>query len=256
MPTALSGSGSVGEDACQDIAATPQDSQNRGPVSFIPCFEAVTVSSRSSHPSTRSRRRVRANVALVLLETLRSQDRPGEVLDDENVSVTLPRRLGLSDVVERQIRHYRDEVGRRRRVPESEVLDLMRLVLRRPDADEVFFRAGEVLHGERKRRGLRRLFPRGFALRRAQRRTRRLLRYYFGGPVVRTPEKTFVLEADPGLLLDRDAPGEACALITGFANRALAMYVADPPPVLHSECRRTSGERCLWTLRTPQAADG
>lgn len=226
------------------------------PVLLYPRPRAVTATSRSSAPSSGSRRRIRARVALVLLETLRSQDRPGEVLDDENVSITLPRRLGLSEVVDRQIRNYRAEARRRRRLPESEVLDLMRLVLKRPDADEVFFRAGEVLHGDHSRSGLRRLLPRRYAVGRARRRARRLLRHYFGGPVVRTPGKEFVLEADPGLLLDRDAPGEACALITGFANRALAMYVADPPPVLHSECRRTGGEHCLWRLRTPQASDG
>ncbi len=187
-------------------------------------------------------------MALVLLETLRTQDLPVEILDDENVTLTLPRRLGLSDVVDAQIRRYRAEARRRRRVPESEVLDLMRLVLRRPDADEVFFRVGELLHGDHARRGLRRLLPRGLAISRARRRARRRLASYFGGSVVRGVGKKFVLEADPGLLLHEDAPGEACALITGFANRALAMYVPDPAPVLHVECRRTGGEVCRWAL--------
>jgi hypothetical protein len=41
-----------------------------------------------------------AVVALTLLEVIRAQDLPTEVLEQEDTSVTLPRRLGLSDVVE------------------------------------------------------------------------------------------------------------------------------------------------------------
>ena len=208
--------------------------------------ESVATTQSSPHRTRGPRRRIQARVALVLLETLRSQDLPVEILDDENVTVTLPRRLGLSDVVDAQIRRYRAEAKRRRSVPESEVLDLMRLVLRRPDADEVFFRVGELLHGDRRRRGLRRLLPRRVAVSRARRRACRLLSHYFGGSVVRGVGREFELQADPGLLLNEDAPGEACALITGFANRALAMYVSDPAPVLHVECRRTGGEHCRW----------
>ena len=57
---------------------------------------------------------------LILLETLRDRDRPEEVLEDEDVSVSLPRRLGLSDVVMVQIRRFQEERleprGRRRRL--------------------------------------------------------------------------------------------------------------------------------------------
>ena len=34
---------------------------------------------------------------LILLETLRDRDRPEEVLEDEDLTVRLPRRLGRSD---------------------------------------------------------------------------------------------------------------------------------------------------------------
>lgn len=226
-----------------------------GPVPAFSLFKTVSIISRSPHASAGSRRRIQARVALLLLETLKSQDLPGEILDDENVTITLPRRLGLSDVIEAQIRRYRNEARRRRSVPEAEVLDLMRLVLRRPDADEVFFRVGELLHGPVRKPGLRRFLPRGVALSRARRRTRKLLARHFGGSVVRTPGKGFILEADPGLLADADAPGEACALITGFANQVLSMYLPDAPPVLHPECRRGGGDVCRWRL-AEDTADG
>ena len=48
-------------------------------------------------------RRVQAVVALRLLEVMRDMDLPTELLGDENLTLTIPRRFGLSDVVERQI---------------------------------------------------------------------------------------------------------------------------------------------------------
>ena len=54
--------------------------------------------------SVRGHRRVKAVVALRLLEVMRDMDLPIELLGDENPKLTIPRRFGLSDVVERQIR--------------------------------------------------------------------------------------------------------------------------------------------------------
>ena len=71
---------------------------------------------------------------LALLEAVRAHDRPDEVLEDENLAVSLPRRLGLSDVVLTQIQRYEADVQSGRRVPLPELIDLLRLVLRRPDA--------------------------------------------------------------------------------------------------------------------------
>ena len=51
-------------------------------------------------------------MALRLLEAIKAQDSPPEVFEDEDPTVTMPRRLGLSNVVERQIRTYRHFVRR------------------------------------------------------------------------------------------------------------------------------------------------
>ena len=59
----------------------------------------------------KSVRRISAVVALTLLEVIKQQDIPSEVLESEDPTVTMPRRLGLSDVIEMQIRRYRDEPG-------------------------------------------------------------------------------------------------------------------------------------------------
>src|SRR5215207_6833047 len=79
---------------------------------------------------------------LILLETMRDMDRPEEYLEGEDVAVSMPRRLGLSDVVYTQIHRFREEVKRKRMQTPAVVMDLVRLVIRRPDADEIFEEAG------------------------------------------------------------------------------------------------------------------
>ena len=77
---------------------------------------------------------------LALLESIRAHDRPSEVLEDEDLTTSMPRRLGLTDVIDSQIRRYREDG--RRGVPLTEVADLFRLVLRRPDAEAIMRGAG------------------------------------------------------------------------------------------------------------------
>ena len=88
------------------------------------------------------------SVALVLLESLRDVDTPPEILEDEAFRVSLPRRLGLSDVIDGQMRRYADMRKRRRQLEASEFLDLLRLIARRPDARMVFEAAGDRLGSE------------------------------------------------------------------------------------------------------------
>ena len=82
--------------------------------------------------------RVAADVALALLEVIQQQDHPGEVFQDENVSETMPRRLGLSEVVDRQVRLQRENAKKGHRLTDAELTELIRLVLRRPDSPEIF----------------------------------------------------------------------------------------------------------------------
>src|SRR5687768_14232571 len=81
-------------------------------------------------------------VPLLLLQTMRHKDRPEEVLEEEDISVSLPRRLGLSEVVRVQIHRFEEEVKQRRPQRASQVEDLVRLVIRRPDSEEIFFDTG------------------------------------------------------------------------------------------------------------------
>lgn len=202
------------------------------------------------------RRRVHARVAVSLLEALRDQDLPEEVLDDENLTLTLPRRLGLSGVVETQIRRYRVDARRRRRVPEGEIRDLMRLVVRRPDSREVFLRVGEDLHGDPSAPGWRRLVPRRLARVLVLRRIRQRLRALFGRRMVRTTAAPFLLESVDDLFILGDPGGDACAIVTGLARVELERSGGEPERLVHAACRGLGDEACTWSLRDLPSGEG
>lgn len=201
------------------------------------------------------RRRVQARVAVSLLEALRDQDLPTEFLDDENVTVTMPRRLGLSGVVDTQIRRYRQDARRRRRVPEQEIQDLMRLVIRRPDAGQVFLRVGADLHGDPSRSRWLGLLPRRLSEAGARRRVRQRLRTLFGRPVIRTAGSPFRLEAVDDILIRGDPGGDACAIVTGLVRVELARRGEDPERLEHETCRAFGGDVCAWALREEPESD-
>lgn len=201
----------------------------------------------SSRPSSQ-RHRVQSRVALAILETLRAQDLPEEILDDENVTLTLPRRLGLSDVIEAQIRRYRADVRHRRRIPEREVMDLLRLVVRRPDSEDVFLEVGRALYPHVSA-GRRRFLPRGLALSLARGRAQRELRRLFGSRLVRPGGKGLILDHTHDILIRSDPGGDACALVTGLLERVLEEYAGAGGAVLHSRCLARSDEGCRWEFQ-------
>ncbi len=191
---------------------------------------------------------VHAQVALALLEAVRNRDRPGEVLDDENVSVTLPRRFGLSDVVEAQIRRYREEARKGHRISEAEARDLIRLVSRRPDASRVLDEVGRSLTAADGAPRWRRVLPDRIAMDMARRRIRRRLRSLFGGRLVRAPRGDFRLEAAHGLLVEADPNGTACALVTGLSQAVVDAYRSRKAEVAHVTCIARGDERCRWEI--------
>src|SRR5690606_2022838 len=102
-----------------------------------------------SHQQARAEPRFEGNVTaafpLALLESVRSHDRPGEILEDEDVSASLPRRLGLTGIIETQIFRYETAQKAGRSVRYDEVLNLFRLVMRRPDSEPILRETGQRL---------------------------------------------------------------------------------------------------------------
>lgn len=200
-------------------------------------------------------RRVAPVVALALLEAIREQDLPGEVLADEDVTLTLPRRLGLSDVIEAQIRRYRGETKRRRRLSDAEVGDLVRLVVRRPDSEDVFRLVGRRLaHVDGRGPGWRSALPRRIAMALARRQARRRLRALFGRRVGSFRKGPFTLEGRDLLFIRSDPGGDACLLLSGLLSAVLRRYVGDRFSVAHTECQARKDEACRWVV--VEAADG
>ncbi len=189
---------------------------------------------------------MKAVVALRLLEVMRDLDLPLEILEDEDPTRTMPRRLGLSDVVERQIRTYRDDVRRRVRLADDEVRGLFRLVIRRPDGDQVFHRAGRLLASGGRGSGWRRVLPRSarFALARAQ--TGRSLRRLFGRPIGGFGRGPFVIEGRALFFIDCDPGGDACHLLSGFCQEALEQAVGSAAKVQHTLCQSRGDSVCRW----------
>ena len=190
-----------------------------------------------------------AVVGLTLLEVLRRQDLPEEVLQDEDPTVTMPRRLGLSDVIDRQIRRYREEVRRGRRIADEEIIDLVRLVVRRPDSEEVFFAAGKVLAGEEPGgSGLRKVLPRPVAYALARRQVKRRLQRLCGRRIGGFAPGFFTLEGRALLFIQSDPGGDACQFVTGLCQVVLERYLGGDARVVHSLCESRKDPLCRWTV--------
>lgn len=191
--------------------------------------------------------RVAAQVALSLLEALRTVDSPGEKLENEVVARTIPRRLGLSEVVERQIELYREHARRGRKLSDEEMAAFTRLVKKRPDARKVFFEMGVKL-AEEHMPARKWWQPRVLRFRMVRRATARTLRKLFGQRVGGFVSGTFSLEVSVSPLVQLDASGDACALVTGFCQRAVRKGVGGDLKVVKLSCE-TQGDRvCKWSL--------
>lgn len=201
-------------------------------------------------------RRVAPVVALTLLETIRRQDLPTEVLEEEDTSRTMPRRFGLSDVVDQQIRRYREEVKRRRRVSDDEIRDLVRLVIRRPDSDEVFFRAGRRLAGEDGPSRLARMLPSTLSFALARRQVTRDLRRLFGRRIGGFAAGPFTLEGRAHLFIQSDPGGDACHFLSGFCEAVVRRHAGSELRVAHSRCQARKDELCRWTVLAEERARG
>jgi bacteriochlorophyll 4-vinyl reductase len=203
-------------------------------------------------PEARFTGTVATVLPLTLLQAVRDSDHPGEVLEEEDLPTSLPRRLGLTVVVESQIRRY-EATAPWDPVPLSDAVGLMRLVLRRADAEAVFRETGRRI--ARLRYGpmprplaavLRRL-PRAFAFTPLRAATRKLLRRLVGNARFEVkPPLHLRMDAAPTARLEGQA---ACALYTGVLEALLERYLGETRQVVHVRCRSRGEEACEWRTR-------
>ena len=195
--------------------------------------------------------RVAAVFGLTLLQTLRDQDQPSDLLEDEDPTVTLPRRLGVSRVVEQQIRVYQEAVRRKERMSDAQVLDLVRLVVRRPDAAQVFARAGWRLAGGgawAHPSGTNRFMPRGLALAATRRSAARGLKRLFGRTMGHFDPTPFGLEGRGLLFYQADPSGQACQFLSGYCEAVVRRRLGDGYAVVHGQCQAQGDPTCRWTM--------
>jgi hypothetical protein len=196
----------------------------------------------------------RADLPLAVLESMRHHDRPTEILEDEDLSVSLPRRLGLTGVVDSQIHRYRIAQRRRERIPADQVADLLRLVLRRPDSEAILREAGYELarlHAARlpdRAAAVARVLPRPLALRIATRSVRRLLGRIAGSASVRVTHTPLQAEIQGAVTARVDRWAVACVLYAAAIEHAVEHATGTAPHVEHTQCSARGEASCLWTI--------
>jgi hypothetical protein len=198
-----------------------------------------------------------AVLPLSLLEAVRNLDTPVEdgleLLAEEIVA----RRLGLSNTVAAQITRYRQTADRSGAVSDDELVSVLRLVGRRPDAPLVFADAGRraaryaVQSSGRSTRALAGAWPPFVGRRLASRAVRRLAAGYFRGEVVDDGGDAVVRMVRP-LSVSAMPDGTACGFY-GAAYGELFRSLADfEGTMLHDRCEGRGDAECLW--RTEAAA--
>ncbi len=190
-----------------------------------------------------------AQVALSLLEAIQAVDRPREIIEDEVFESTMPRKLGLSPVVQRQVQRYRDHVRQGTKLAAGELEELIALVMRRPDSGKLYFETGARLADVDARVRGGGWLPRRLRMLRAKRAIVKGLRKLWGQRLGGFVSGAFTFEVSASPLVQLDASGDACELVTGFCQRALRRAV-DPGLVVAMRMCETRGERtCRWELQ-------
>lgn len=207
-------------------------------------------------------RSVLASLAVALLEATRSHDRPSEVLEDEDFSESLPRRLGLSGVVDMQIQRYDGAARAGRRIPLDEFLSLLKLVLRRPDAETILRETGARVaqrQFEVAPKALIRIvrtLPRALGFVFAGRAARKLLRNVTGSDNVDVRGKPLVARLHQPATAMLEPAGVACALYGAAFEEIVALYLGKKARATHSRCVINGGSICQWTIDVQESGSG
>jgi len=194
-----------------------------------------------------------AYLPLSLLLAVRAHDRPGEFLEDENLTVSLPRRLGLSDVVDREIRNYERAARWGRKADAGDVANLVRLVLRRPDSAAILRDTGERVAAEYVRRVPRawlrlvRALPTRASLALARRAGRRLLLRMVGDGDVELAGRPAAVRVRSALAAT-DTTCTACVLYATALEGIVRAYAGDRPRVEQQGCASLGAMYCEWTI--------
>ncbi len=177
-----------------------------------------------------------------------------EVLEEEDLTASLPRRLGLTGVVETQIQRYQDAVRHRRPVRADDITHLLRLVLRRPDAAAILKEAGLDVAQRLTRRLPGRLLgrlplPRRARMAAARRATQRVLRQ-LAGPATLKVSGGLSVEMRDSLGTLRGEAGTACVLYSAVIEETVFRVTGHRPEVRETRCATRGAVSCVWTIES------
>lgn len=198
--------------------------------------------------------RIPSRIPLEMLRSLREVDTPGERLDDEDLRRSLPRRLGLSNVVETQIRRYAEMSTRKQPLRAREVADLFQLIGRRPDAHEIFGATGRRLAVQSMREGrapdalAANLLPGALRPVVALRRARRLARDLAPGATVRSERKPPTLIVEGCLPAASCESSAACRLLGEAFRTFLTLSGVGGGEIVHPMCEARGDSSCVWRI--------
>ncbi|HIN77955.1 MAG TPA: hypothetical protein EYM97_03905 [Gemmatimonadetes bacterium] len=185
-------------------------------------------------------------MGLRLLEVVRDRDLPTELLEEEDPARTIPRRLGLSDVVDRKIRAYGDDVRKGVHLMDQGITDLFTLVNRRSDSDEVFFNTGRELVEVHFPFRWGRVFPESIQYMFARTYLSWHLKHLFGRRILSFAEGPLNVEVQGLFFEGGDPEGSTCYLISGICQRILEQIGHRSAEVSHTLCQARGDDRCRW----------
>jgi hypothetical protein len=191
---------------------------------------------------------------LSLLEAVKAHDRPSEILEDEDLTTSLPRRLGLTGVVENQIAKYQDARRRGRGVSLPETLSLFRLVLRRPDAEAILRETGQrVARGSFARlpafvAKLLRFLPRKMVFAAARKAAIADLKRAAYPGQVEMAGRPFVVRITGAPPSELEPAGVACVMYAAIMEESVGLYTGRRHEARHSRCSSQGEKWCEWKL--------
>jgi hypothetical protein len=203
---------------------------------------------------------VDAIVPLSLLEAIRNLDTP---LDDglaaEFASETIARRLGLSTTVAAQIERYREMAERRDPVAIEEVVQVFRLVGRRPDATLVYSDAGRraaryAVRGKGRPLGsVAGVLPRGMRRRMGIERARKLAHRVFLVDLESDPSAGIGVRLTDTLATRTGFEGNGCYFYTALLAELLRVTSGFEGSMIHERCISRGDDACRWRAAEQEA---
>lgn len=191
-----------------------------------------------------------AYVPLAFLEAIRNIDTPVEDGLEEIAGEVVAKRFGLSETVAAQIARYRERADAGERTPRDEVLGVVRLVGRRPDAPLVFADAGRraarfaIRYDAGGGKAFARL-PGALGRTAGARAARKVAAHAFDADLDATTTSPRAIVADPVTV---EATGEeaTCVYYAAAFGELLRGLLGFEGAMFHDNCRATGAAACEW----------